>query len=47
MKKKVKKNNFPMFDFSINFFEENHMYLKLVKNLYIFKLFNFNIDELK
>ena len=36
-----------MFDCLIKNIKENQIQLKLIKNLYIFKLFNFYIDELK
>ena len=36
-----KKNNFLIFDFIIKIIKENEIYLKLVKNLCILKLFNF------
>ena len=43
--KKIKKNGFLMFGFIMKNTKENQISLKLIKNLCILKLFNFNILE--
>ena len=45
--KKKKYFDFLMFDCLIKNIKENQIKLKLVRNLWILKLFNFYIDELK
>ena len=40
IKKNIKKNGFPIFGFTTQNKNENQILLKLVKKLYIFKLFN-------
>ena len=45
--KNVKKNKFFVFNYTMTHINENQIWLKLIKNLYIFKLFNFYIKELK
>ena len=40
-------NEFIMFGCLMEITKENQISLKLVRNLYIFKLFNFYINELK
>ena len=42
-KKNSKENDFLMFDFSMKNMKENKIWLKMVKNLYIFKIFNIHI----
>ena len=46
-KKNAKKNVFFMFGCPMKNIKENQIWLKLIKNLCIFKLFNLYIDELK
>ena len=46
-KKKAKKNYFFMFGCIIENIDENKIELKLVTNLWIFKLFNVYIKEIK
>ena len=36
-----------MFDCTMKNIKENQIWLKIIKNLYIFKLFNIYIDKLK
>ena len=43
--KKIKKNGFLMFGFIMKNTKENQISLKLIRNLCILKLFNFNIME--
>ena len=43
--KNVKENDFFMFGCPMKNIKENQIWLKLIKNLCIFKLFNFYIDE--
>ena len=45
--KNVKENDFFMFGCPMKNIKENQIWLKLIKNLCIFKLFNLYIDELK
>ena len=45
--KNVKKNKFFVFNYTMTHINENQIWLKLIKNLYIFKLFNLYIDKLK
>ena len=45
--KNVKKNYFLMFGYTLKNAKENQIQLKLFRNLYIFKLFNLYIKELK
>ena len=47
-KKNIKKNYFLMFlVIYMKIFKENKIQQKIVRNFYIFKSFNFYIDELK
>ena len=43
--KTIKKNGFLMFGFIMKNTKENQISLKLIRNLCILKLFNFNIME--
>ena len=43
----LKKNNFLIFGFIMKNTKENQIQLKLFRNLYILKLFNIYIEELK
>ena len=45
-KKYIKKNYFSVFNSTMKNTKKNKIYLKLVINSYIFKLFNFYIDEI-
>ena len=45
--KTIKKNGFLMFGFIMKNTKENQISLKLIRNLCILKLFNFNIMEEK
>ena len=47
IKERKKKNYFLIFDSPMKNFKKNKIWLKLVKNLYIFKLFNLYIDVLQ
>ena len=46
-KKNAKENDFLMFGCPMKNIKENQIWLKLIKNLCIFKLFNPYIDKLK
>ena len=46
-KKNIKENNFLIFVRLMKDLKENQIQIKLLKNLYNFKLFNFYIDELQ
>ena len=46
-KKNIKRYNFFIFDYLMENTKENKIWLKLVSNLYIFKLFIFILKKLK